>query len=124
MYIHLAACCTKWLQIVACTPKQLRFGRSKNSKLIECQCTFENKLQFYNVVTPNDDRKNDYFVIETVQLYPGNELSIYNRWGTEVLRKKDYDNTWDGKNQSSGTYYYLLKLSNGTSYKGWVEIIK
>lgn len=90
---------------------------------IDC-LDFENKLQFYNVFTPNNDQRNDFFVIENVQLYPGNELSIYNRWGKEVYRKSNYDNTWDGKNQTSGTYYYLLKMANGASYKGWVEILK
>ena len=86
--------------------------------------SFENKLQFYNVFTPNNDQRNDFFVIENVQLYPGNELSIYNRWGKEVYRKTNYDNTWDGKNQTAGTYYYLFKMADGTSVKGWVEIIK
>lgn len=85
---------------------------------------FENKLQFYNVITPNNDGRNDAFVIENVTLYPGNELSIYNRWGTEVYNKKNYDNKWDGKDQAPGTYYYMLKLSNGSSFKGWVEIVR
>ncbi len=100
---------------------------SKDSRIswsnIDC-LGFENKLKFYNVFTPNNDGNNDKFVIENILLYPGNELSVYNRWGSEVFRKKDYDNQWEGKNQSPGTYYYLLKLSDGTSYKGWVEIIK
>lgn len=85
---------------------------------------FANDLAFYNIFTPNGDTQNDYFVIENIHLYPGNELSVYNRWGNEVFKKKNYDNKWNGNNLSDGTYYYLLKLPNGKSFKGWVEIVR
>ncbi|KAA9332660.1 T9SS type B sorting domain-containing protein [Adhaeribacter soli] len=86
--------------------------------------SFANELAFYNIFTPNNDTRNDYFVVENIQLYPGNELSIFNRWGKEVYRKKDYDNKWDGKDVADGTYYYFMKLPNGKTYKGWVEIVR
>ncbi|MFC5271910.1 gliding motility-associated C-terminal domain-containing protein [Adhaeribacter terreus] len=85
---------------------------------------FVNELKFYNIITPNDDNYNDKFVIENINLYPGNELSIFNRWGNEVYRKKDYDNSWNGKDLAPGTYYFLLKLKDGRSFKNWVEISK
>ncbi|MBK0404566.1 gliding motility-associated C-terminal domain-containing protein [Adhaeribacter sp. BT258] len=85
---------------------------------------FVNELKFYNIITPNNDGYNDKFVIENINLYPDNELSIFNRWGSEVYRKKAYDNSWTGKDQAPGTYYFLLKLKDGRSFKNWVEIAK
>ncbi|HSI90661.1 MAG TPA: gliding motility-associated C-terminal domain-containing protein, partial [Adhaeribacter sp.] len=86
--------------------------------------SFENPLAFYNIITPNNDKLNDVFVVENIHLYPGNELKIFNRWGSEVYSKKNYDNTWDGKNTADGTYYYFMKLADGRTYKGWVEIVR
>ena len=48
-----------------------------------------------------------------------NELIIYNRWGTEVFRMKNFTNEpgWDGKNNNGNdlpedTYYYLLSVTS------------
>src|SRR5690606_10990109 len=80
------------------------------SRSNEACVNFVNELKFYNIITPNNDGYNDAFVIENIELFPGAELSIYNRWGTEVYRKPNYDNTWTAKRQSAGTYYFLLKM--------------
>ncbi|WP_316747779.1 gliding motility-associated C-terminal domain-containing protein [Pedobacter gandavensis] len=81
-----------------------------------------------NVFTPNNDGKNDAFVITGLERYPENELSIFNRWGSAVLEKKPYKNDWDGSQLSEGTYFYLLKVkmanNNWEVYKGFVTIIR
>ncbi|MCC2546625.1 gliding motility-associated C-terminal domain-containing protein [Hymenobacter sp. BT175] len=86
--------------------------------------TFDNKLQFYNVITPNGDGLNDALFIDNVALYPGNTLTIFNRWGKEVFNATNYNNNWQADGQPAGVYYYLFKQSNGSSYKGWVEVVK
>ncbi|QDA61415.1 T9SS type B sorting domain-containing protein [Hymenobacter jejuensis] len=86
--------------------------------------TFENKIALYNIITPNGDGKNDVFFIDNVQLYAGNQLAIFNRWGKEVYSTTNYRNTWGGEGLGAGMYYYLFKLPSGTSYKGWFEIVK
>jgi gliding motility-associated-like protein/uncharacterized repeat protein (TIGR01451 family) len=79
-----------------------------------------------NLVTPNGDGKNDTFTIPEINLYPGSQLLIYNRWGNEVYRSDNYTNTWSGNGLADGTYYYMLnrKESNGkiTTFKGWVYL--
>ncbi|MDX5511403.1 MAG: gliding motility-associated C-terminal domain-containing protein, partial [Hymenobacteraceae bacterium] len=85
---------------------------------------FENKIYIYNIITPNNDFKNDAFVIENVELYDGNELAIFNRWGAEVYRKRNYDNSWSAEGVADGTYFYILTLKDGTAYKGWVEVVR
>lgn len=86
--------------------------------------TFENAPAFFNVFTPDGDGRNEVFYIDNVQLYPDNELTVYNRYGKEVYRQKNYRNAWNGDAVTAGTYYYLFKLRNGQAYKGWVEIVK
>lgn len=72
--------------------------------------------------TPDDDGKNDLFVIKGLK---GKEatLTVFNRWGNKVYVKENYDNTWNGTpnvngtlgNQKlpQGTYYYILEFKNG-----------
>jgi len=81
-----------------------------------------------NVVTPNGDGKNDFWVIEGLQRYPGSAVFIYNRWGNQVYQNKNYDNKWNGDGLNEGTYYYILKLNSPTQgireYKGWIELLR
>lgn len=85
-------------------------------------------LVISNVVTPNSDGKNDYFIVRGIDKYPKSALYIFNRWGGVVYQNKDYENTWDATGLSEGTYYYRLELNHPTEgiqvYKGWVMIIR
>jgi gliding motility-associated-like protein len=94
----------------------------------ECQ------LKFYSGITPNNDGKNDVWIIENIELYPENTVQIFNRWGTEVWFEKNYDNDnviWKGNTgnkdegfqMASATYFYVAKVG-GKIYKGWVEITR
>lgn len=84
-------------------------------------------------ISPNGDGKNDFFVIQGINAYPGNTLNIYNRWGNMVFSMKDYDNSWGGKSQNSmtvgsgtlptGAYFYVLDLGNGDKpMTGYIEV--
>ena len=86
---------------------------------------FAGDTRAYNIITPNHDGKNDVLVIDNIQLYPGNSLAIFNRWGREVYKTTNYQNNWGGdENTATGNYYFLLTLPNGSSSKGWFEIVK
>jgi gliding motility-associated-like protein len=74
-----------------------------------------------NGFSPNDDGKNDTYVILGVDKYQVT-FSVYNRWGSRVYFNKDYKNDWNGfANQGNlsgqrlpdGTYYYVIDLNNG-----------
>ncbi len=90
----------------------------------ETAVSFTNAVATYNIITPNGDNLNDRFVIDNATLYPNNELAIFNRWGREVYRRKNYDNSWDGGDLPAGTYFYLFTTANGQSVKSTVEIVK
>ncbi|WP_199140175.1 DUF7507 domain-containing protein, partial [Pedobacter sp. ASV12] len=78
-----------------------------------------------NVITPDGDGKNDYFVIVGLPSYDRAEVEFYNRWGNQVYYSKNYQNNWNGENLNEGTYYYTIKLIKGntsSTIKGWVLI--
>jgi gliding motility-associated-like protein len=83
--------------------------------------------------SPNNDNVNDLFKIRGIENYPNNELSIINRWGNVVFRKKSYDNSWNGTaNQGlsygdnilpEGTYFYILDLGDKSKpLKGFIYL--
>jgi gliding motility-associated-like protein len=82
-------------------------------------------LLFGNVITPNGDGKNDFWVIVGANTYDKVEVEIYNRYGNQVYMSKAYKNDWNGANLNEGTYYYTAILYRGgvaTTVKGWVLI--
>ncbi|WP_152559906.1 gliding motility-associated C-terminal domain-containing protein [Hymenobacter sp. IS2118] len=91
----------------------------------EASVDFENALRTYNIITPNNDNQNDVLEIDNIQLYPGNTFTVFNRWGREIYRTTNYQNNWGGDASTpAGTYFYLLKLPNGTNIKSWFEVVK
>lgn len=85
-----------------------------------------------NIITPNNDGANDYFVISCAP-DDENELFIYDRWGNLVFAQKNYDNLWDGVDQDGdalpeNSYMWVINVvgTGGqiTSYKGTLTIIR
>ena len=82
-------------------------------------------FQIPNIITPNGDGQNDRFVIIGLAEYDHADVVIFNRWGNEVYRSRDYKQNWEGQGVSEGTYYYLITLrkeGKETIHKGWVVI--
>ncbi len=88
------------------------------------------ELEIYNLVTPDDDGKNDYWYIRGIENYPDNEILIFNRWGTKVKEYSGYNNEdkrWDGTNDKGkylpdGVYYYILKIKELKTFTGWIYV--
>lgn len=86
-----------------------------------------NDLFIPNVFTPNGDGNNDNFVIIGIEGFDRVGITIVNRWGNEVYRNENYDNTWNGRGLNEGTYYYIITTHKGGKsevIKGWVLIKK
>lgn len=91
------------------------------------------KVKVFTYISPNNDGQNDQFIIENIEDYPDNIVSIFNRWGQEIITIKNYDNrenAWGSKKYPitvpGGTYFYLIDL-NGKGkdiIKGFMEVIK
>jgi gliding motility-associated-like protein len=92
--------------------------------------TLSDVLSFniHDIITPNGDGFNEFWIIENIINFPDNEVTIFNRNGQIVYKKSSYDNTWggtfNGQVLPDGTYYYTLKV-NGISkpQKGAINII-
>lgn len=88
-------------------------------------------IRVYTGITPNGDGSNDSWVIDNIDLYPENNVAIFNRWGQKVWSAEKYDNInviWKGDNQAGqllpdATYYYLITTDRGEQ-KGWVELTR
>jgi len=84
------------------------------------------------VITPNGDGKNDDFMIQCV-FENSNRLVIYNRYGGKEFEMDNYDNSWQGTDNSGnalsdGGYHWVLEvyLDNGDLrvFKGTVSILR
>ncbi|MDR0802065.1 gliding motility-associated C-terminal domain-containing protein [Fluviicola sp.] len=83
-----------------------------------------------NIITPNDDGTNDFFLIKTVGI-KSYDLVIVNRWGNTVFTSSDpaviWDGKWNGQPVDDGVYFYKLRASSASkkyNYQGNVTVIR
>ena len=73
-------------------------------------------ISVMNLLTLNDDGKNDVWKIYDIDAYGVYEVSIFDRDGTIVFESKNYNNAWNGRTSSGakvaeGAYFYSIKAS-------------
>lgn len=77
------------------------------------------QLEVPNTFSPNGDEQNDTWVIDGIENYPNNIVTIYTRWGQKIFETSGYSElkTWDGTsntgNAPEGVYFYVINLNNG-----------
>ncbi|MVT07879.1 MBG domain-containing protein [Chitinophaga tropicalis] len=86
------------------------------------------QLEATNILTPNGDGKNDLWIVKNIDMYPQNEVKIYDRAGRLIYRQQGYTNNWNGtvngQRLAEGTYYYIIDLGdNKPRFKGFITII-
>jgi gliding motility-associated-like protein len=74
-----------------------------------------------NIITPNNDSKNETFTIHTDATV---DLTIFNRWGKMLFNSKNYQNDWNAGGLPAGVYYYELKLEEDASCQGWIQVLR
>ena len=80
-----------------------------------------------NSFTPNADGINDTWKIHGMENYPNSDIKVYDRNGKLVLSKITSETfEWDGKFDSravpTGSYWYIIKVSDGRILNGWLLI--
>jgi gliding motility-associated-like protein len=91
----------------------------------EVRLSFHHTLTIPNVFTPNGDGVNDTFTFPKLEIFHENDLLVFDRYGKEVFSRKDYDGSWDGNGFAAGVYYYsFTEKRYGTTYKGWLQILR
>lgn len=82
-----------------------------------------------NTFTPNNDGRNDKWVIQFLNTYPNNRVQIFTRAGNLIFESRGYNTPWDGtyrgKPMPFDTYYYIIEPGNGRDpITGYVTILK
>ncbi|MDM1368694.1 gliding motility-associated C-terminal domain-containing protein [Myroides marinus] len=89
---------------------------------VKTDLLLDGDIVIYNLVTPDGDGKNDYFIIDNINKFPNNTVEIYNRWGVKVYDTKNYDSAGNvfrgysdgrvtinkGEKLPTGTYFYIV----------------
>jgi len=74
-----------------------------------------------NMVSPNGDGINDFWIIKNIDMYPESEVKVFDRTGRVIFSKKGYNNDWDGTLAGSSlkadTYYYIIDFGKGLPKK-------
>lgn len=86
-------------------------------------------IQPYSGLTANADGHNDLWIVDYLELYQPNSVTIFNRWGMMVWKGDNYDNVsvvWNGTAQDGtplpdGTYFYVIEVPGG-HMESWVEL--
>ncbi|MEZ2416205.1 gliding motility-associated C-terminal domain-containing protein, partial [Muriicola sp. E247] len=85
------------------------------------------KIEVNQMVTPNNDGRNDFLFIRDVDFAKNNTLRIYNRWGIAVFEGDNYNNqnnVFDGRSRGrstlstndylpAGVYFYIFEYDLG-----------
>jgi gliding motility-associated-like protein len=83
-----------------------------------------------NIISPNGDLVNDYWIIDRKELYPNMEVRIFNRRGKLIWKSdKGYGKPWDGKSDGIDlpidSYHYIIDLHDGSKpVLGTITIVK
>ena len=102
---------------------------TQNISLLDCPEPLTPTLpyEFPNVITPNSDGANDFFAIENLPV--NTEVIILNRWGNVVFSSTNYQNNWNGEDNSGttlldGVYTYKYTTEAGTIGHGFVHLVR
>lgn len=74
------------------------------------------EIRINNGFSPNNDGKNDRWIIDYLEQFPDAEVEVFNRWGDRLFYSRGYatpfDGTFKGKDLPVGTYYYIIRLNH------------
>lgn len=90
----------------------------------DCSQDFE----ISNILTPNNDGKNDTWMVSDPSVIQGCTVIIYNRWGQPVYETTNYQNEWDGTKEGQvlpdGVYYYSITCEGKEDLVGSINLLR
>jgi len=82
-----------------------------------------------NILTPNGDGINDFWIVDNIDMYPNSVVTIFDRAGRLLFTQKGYKNNWDGTLNGTplaeNTYYYIIDFgTDRLKQKGFITIVR
>jgi len=86
-----------------------------------------NNLIVPTLITPNQDGRNDFFVLRGRETLGRTELIIIDRRGLKVYENNDYQDDWNGLDYNSNplpddTYFWIIRAENGVTRSGYIVV--
>ncbi|MFK8038033.1 MAG: HYR domain-containing protein, partial [Crocinitomicaceae bacterium] len=86
-------------------------------------------IEVNNFMSPNNDGKNDTWIIKGHYLLDNCVIQVYSGWGNLVYESNNgYDNKWDGtykeRDLPAGVYYYVISCGSDDTVKGSVTLVR
>ncbi len=111
------------------TPGKYNVSVTKNNCKAKSDITIDyilccNELLLPNLITTNEDGKNDELFIE--KLPDGyTTIQVFNAWGERIYEDEKFNKYWKPENISDGVYYYILKDNHSKEFcKSWVQVLR
>jgi gliding motility-associated-like protein len=79
--------------------------------------------QIPNVITPNGDIHNEFFVVPRPD-YADISLLVLNRWGEQVYKSSNYKDDWNGNYLANGIYFFVVEGDCIVRTKGSLTIMR
>ena len=101
------------------------------SQVVDLGCTPLIPIIVPQFLSPNADNLNETWIIQNLEFYPDNKVTVYNRWGNIVYEAEPYKNDWNGhykgtkaESLPAATYFYVIdtKKKSQDPYTGFIEI--
>ncbi len=114
---------SQWYYLtVTDTTKSAGCNETRDSVWVEVtEC--DTALFIPNIITPNNDNKNDHFVIRNLPTHSA--LTIFNRWGHRVFSSSSYTHDWPIEEVDAGIYFYVLRIpASQATHRGTVTVVR
>lgn len=88
-----------------------------------------------DVITPNGDGRNDFFVIDGIDSFDNARVDVFDRWGKLVFETGNYkaatpnmrpsDGVFDAEGYEDGTYFYVINIDSGEcTQSGYLQVLR
>ncbi len=84
----------------------------------------KNNLFIPNLITPNGDGINDYWVIPALQDYEDVQVAIFTAQGKRIYSNSHYHGEFSGSDLEEGTYFYQVVVKSAQIHRRGALVIR
>lgn len=85
-------------------------------------------LEIPNFISPNNDGYNDTWIVRGILHYENVHIQVFDRYGKAIVDKMSnlnseiWDGTYLGRTVNTGSYWYIIELTDGRKYVGTLAV--